>query len=160
MAPPFGSNSPALTGHDVGVDEDDAERILVIPTGCANDQALLDRDFWLSPFWFGALYAMKPMAQPAMVKMNAHRIIHDPDEVREEDMAKFIYEQPLIFSERGAEVGKIYGESKVGEAIGLRIGTLHVITVLCLQLHQMCSRVKDFFEKIFVNIGVSGSVNK
>ena len=44
----------------------------------------------------------------------------------------------------------MYGESKIEVAIGLEIGTLHVITVLALQLHQICSQI--FLVRINVSI--------
>ena len=107
---------------DVGVDPKIANRIDVVPAGYYNDPALLDRDHWLSPVWFAALYAMKQRAQPAMMKVNLHRIKKNRDEIRDEDLKKFLHEQPLIFSKRGAQIGEKYGESDVGRAIGLQMG--------------------------------------
>ena len=107
---------------DVGVEAEVANRIEVVPAGYHTLPALLDRDHWLSPFWFAALYAMHPRAQPAMVRLNVHRIVDKPEEVSKEDLQKFIHEQPLIFSKRGALVGAKYGESEVGKAIGCSIG--------------------------------------
>ena len=108
--------------EDVGVDSAVADRIQVIPAGHANEPKLLDRDHWLSPFWFSTLYAMHPRAQPAMMKLNSRRIVDNPKEIRKEDLNRFIHEQPLIFSKRGALVGEIYGESKMGKDIGSSMG--------------------------------------
>ena len=138
--------------RDVGVDRAVAESIQVIPAGYDTNPALLDREFWLSPFWFGALYAMKPMAQPAMLKINFHRIIENPEEVTEEDFNKFVHEQPLIFSKRGAEIGNKYGESKIGEAIGLSMGQKASMEVkLISSLHQIASLIVDFFQKLLLD---------
>ena len=90
--------------NDVGIDQNVANRVELVPAGYATQPALLDRDHWLSPVWFAALYAMSPRAQPAMIKLNYHRILDNPEEVKEEDLQKFIHEQPLIFSKRGAEM--------------------------------------------------------
>ena len=109
---------------DVGVDEAVANRIDVVPAGYPTQPALLDRDHWLSPMWFAALYAMNPEAQPAMMKINLHRIVESPEEIRDEDKAKFIKEQPLIFSKRGTEIGKKFGEGKVGTAMGHHMGEI------------------------------------
>ena len=59
----------ALVGaliKDVGVESEVANRIQVVPAG---HYILPARDHWLSPFWFAALYAMHPRAQPAMMKL-------------------------------------------------------------------------------------------
>ena len=143
---------------DVGVDRAVAEGIQVIPAGYDTNPALLDRDFWLSPFWFGALYAMKPMAQPAMLKINYHRIIQNPEEVTEEDFNKFVHEQPLIFSKRGAEIGKKYGESKVGEAIGLSVGDdiaedIQIDVQIAAELHRIASQKDNFSGVIIIVVG-------
>ena len=107
---------------DVGVDENIASRIEVVPAGHQYVPALLDRHHWLSPIWFAALYAMHPRAQPAMVKLNRHRIVNNPKDVRDEDLKKFIHEQPLIYSSRGALIGEKYGSRGLGQVIGSMIG--------------------------------------
>ena len=108
--------------EEVGVDEEVANRIEVVPAGHQNIPALLDRHHWLSPIWFAALYAMHPRAQPAMVKLNRHRIVDNPSEIRNEDLSKFIHEQPLLFSNRGVSIGEKYGDSELGKAIGSMLG--------------------------------------
>ena len=115
-------NLNAALIQNVGIDREVANRVDVVPAGYYTNPALLDRDHWLSPVWFAALYAMKQRAQPAMIKLNLHRITENPDEIRDEDLNKFLHEQPLIFSKRGAQVGEKYGVSHVGRAIGLRMG--------------------------------------
>ena len=107
---------------DVGVDKEVAERIEVVPAGHETTPELLDRPHWLSPVWFAALYAMNSRAQPAMVKLNYHRIVNNPDEIRAEDFTKFIEEQPLIFAQRGQLVGARYGLGDVGKRIGAKMG--------------------------------------
>ena len=133
---------------DVGVDEAVANRIDVVPAGYSTNPALLDRDHWLSPVWFTALYAMKPAAQPAMMKINYRRIVDTPDEVRDEDVEKFIHEHPVIFSKQGAEIGKKYGESKVGQAIGLAAGNkLSAQAKIAIQLHHLLTELGEVLGK-------------
>jgi len=144
--------------RDVGVDRAVAESIQVIPAGYDTNPALLDREFWLSPLWFGALYAMKPMAQPAMLKINYQRIIENPEEVKEEDVNKFVHEQPLIFAKRGAEIGKKYGESKIGEAIGLSIGDdvaedIQIGVQIAAELHRIASQKDNFSGVLIIFVG-------
>ena len=107
---------------DVGVDKAIAERIHVVPAGHASIPELIDRPQWLSPIWFTALYAMNSRAQPAMVKLNYHRIVDNPKEIRDEDLKNFIEKQPLIFSQRGELIGARYGASGLGKAIGSIVG--------------------------------------
>ena len=107
---------------DVGVDKEIAERIHVVPAGHASIPELIDRPQWLSPIWFTALYAMNSRAQPAMVKLNYHRIVDNPKEIRDEDLKNFIEKQPLIFSQRGELIGARYGASGLGKAIGSIVG--------------------------------------
>ena len=150
---------------DVGVDEAVANRIDVVPAGHSSNPALLDRDHWLSPVWFTALYAMKPAAQPAMMKINYHRIVDSPDEVREEDVEKFIHEHPIIFSKQGAEIGEKYGESKVGQAIGLATGNkLSAHAKIAIQLHQLLTELGELLGKLLPGtirvIVVEGSGDK
>ena len=142
---------------DVGIDKEVADRIEVVPAGYATQPALLDRDHWLSPVWFAALYAMNPRAQPAMMKLNFGRIIDNPDEIRQEDLEKFIHEQPVIFSKRGAIVGANYGEGEVGKAIGCKMGEGASVNIrVILELHaaamemakQLNQAFMEFIERI------------
>ena len=135
----------------VGVDEDVANRIKVEPAGYATQPALLDRDHWLSPVWFSTLYAMNPRAQPAMMKINFGRIIEKREEICDEDLEKFIHEQPLIFSRRGAAVGEKYGESEVGKAIGCRMGKGASVEIkLVLELHAVAVEMAKRLEQAFL----------
>ena len=117
--------------EEIGLERNIAENVKAVPAGYEYQPALLDRDYWLSPLWFEALYTMKPVAQPAMIKINVHRIFRNPNDVRSEDMTKFLHEQPLIYSHCGKQIGKIYGKSSVGEAVGLEMGNAAVENMQC-----------------------------
>ena len=135
---------------NVGVDEAVVSRIDMVPAGHPKEPVLLDRDHWLSPVWFTALYAMKPLAQPAMMKINYHRIVENIDEIRKEDVERFIHEQPVIFSKRGAEIGEKYGESKVGQAIGLALGKdISAECKVAVELHSLVSELAQQLGKFF-----------
>ena len=138
---------------EVGVDEEVANRIEVVPAGHQNIPELLDRDHWLSPIWFAALYAMHPRAQPAMVKLNRHRIVDNPKEIRQEDLTKFIHEQPIIFSNRGASIGEKYGDSKLGEIIGSMMGTDESADLkVALELRYSLLELAKRFGNAFLNM--------
>ena len=131
---------------DIGLDKAVASRINVVPAGYTTKPALLDRDHWLSPVWFAALYAMNPEAQPAMMKINLHRIVESPEEIREEDKAKFIKEQPLIFSKRGTEIGKKFGEGKVGTAVGHHMGEMASQDIVkAITVTELSKQIESFF---------------
>lgn len=141
--------------QDVGVDDRVADRIQVVPAGHPKVPALLDRDHWLSPVWFAALYAMNPRSQPALMKLNYHRIVEKPEEIRKEDLKKFIHEQPIIFSKRGAVVGERYGDREVGEAIGSDIGDDAAVEIkLVVELYprlQLIARRFSMLIKAFIS---------
>lgn len=135
----------------VGIDKKLVDEVEVVPAGYSTEPALLDRDHWLSPVWFAALYAMNPRAQPAMMKINFSRIVGNSEEVREEELQKFIHEQPIIFSKRGAVVGSKYGESEVGRAIGCKMGKTASFEVeLAMELHAVAVEIAKQFNEAFM----------
>ena len=135
--------------RDVHVERNIAEKVSVLPAGHESQPHLLDRDFWLSSIWFESLYTMKPIAQPAMIKINVNRIVNHANEVQEEDRAKFLHEQPLIFSRRGAQIGKKYGSIGKGKEIGMDIGEEASVEVeILLTLHNIISHFTTFFSKL------------
>lgn len=109
----------ALMRDDIGVEEVVASSIEVVPAGETSQPALLDRDHWLSPIWFAALYAMNPRAQPAMIKFNQHRIVNDTDSICKEDLEKFLQQQPIIYSKCGAMKTE---PRQLGETAGYNYG--------------------------------------
>ena len=79
---------------------------------------------WLSYIWLRALHRTKLTAQPAMIKLNLHRILRNVSEYSPDEMADTVSEiiemQPIMLGQQGAEIGKEFGEA--GEDIGLAIG--------------------------------------
>lgn len=137
----------------VGVEEEVAKSIEVVPAGHENIPELLDRPHWLSPIWFAALYAMNPRAQPAMLKLNRHRIVDNPKQIREEDLRKFIDKQPLIFSQRGAAIGEKYDSSELGKAIGSAMGSSASVDLkVALELRSSVTELAKRYGRAFIDV--------
>ena len=132
--------------NELDVDREVANSIDVVPAGYHAEPKLLDRDHWLSPVWFTALYAMNLRAQPAMMKINYHWIVNHPGQVRKEDLERLLHEQPRIFTRRGAEIGGKYGESDIGKDIGIAMGK-HA-SVECKRAWTMGYTFKDLLSAI------------
>ena len=81
---------------EAGVDAKIAANIPIVPAGYDEEQALPDRDNWLSPLWYASIMRMKERSQPALLKANLHRI-KLPDQVSPEDFDKPLHEQPIIY---------------------------------------------------------------
>ena len=86
--------SAALAEADV--DGKLAASIPVVPAGYEEEQALPDRDNWLSPLWYASILRMKERSQPALLKANLHRI-KLPEQITPEDFEKPLHEQPIIY---------------------------------------------------------------
>ena len=102
--------------EDAGVNEAIVKEIQVLPAGYSDNPALLDRKSWLNPIWFGVLNAMKERAQPAMVKLNIHRIFNHENEISRNDAVKSNHEHCLVFSE---DIREKYGNTEIGKAINV-----------------------------------------
>ena len=81
---------------EAGVDKKIAAAIPVLPAGYEEQQALPDRDNWLTPLWYVSILQMKERSQPALLKANLHRI-KLPDQIKPEDFDKPLHEQPIMY---------------------------------------------------------------
>ena len=81
---------------EAGVDAKIAASIPIVPAGYDEEQALPDRDNWLSPLWYASILRMKERSQPALLKANLHRI-KLPDQITPEDFDKPLHEQPIVY---------------------------------------------------------------
>ena len=81
---------------EAGVDAKIAASIPIVPAGYDEEQALPDRDNWLSPLWYASILRMKERSQPALLKANLHRI-KLPDQITPEDFEKPLHEQPIVY---------------------------------------------------------------
>lgn len=146
--------------NEVDIDVEVVNQIDVVPVGYANTPALLDRDHWLSPFWFAALYATNPRAQPALIRLNQHRLVDTPDKIRQEDLEKFTHEQPLIFSKRGFLVGEKYGDGEEGKEIGLEMAKLAFEEKLSIGLYYSLIERARKLRKTFIEFIMGLFVSK
>ena len=109
-----------------------AEEMSVMPAGLICKPKLPDLDsktgesYWLTELWLKALYKTKLNAQPAMIKINTHRMTVKPNEYEGSAKSKeqFLDDMPLVFSEKGAEMGSNFGPAGryCGAAIGFSYG--------------------------------------
>ena len=81
---------------EAGVDAKVAESIPIVPAGYYHEQALPDRDNWLSPLWYAIILRMKERSQPALLKANLDRI-KLPEQIGPEDFHKPLHEQPIVY---------------------------------------------------------------
>ena len=81
---------------EAGVDAKVAESIPIVPAGYDEEQALPDRDHWLSPLWYASILRMKERSQPALLKANLDRI-KLPEQISPEDFHKPLHEQPIVY---------------------------------------------------------------
>ena len=89
---------------EIKVPEDIIEGLEIIPAGYYTEASLPDRQHWLSSLWLGGLRSMKTRAQPAMVRINAQRLVKG-GEMKFADIGEFLHQQSIVFGKRGVEVG-------------------------------------------------------
>ena len=120
--------------EEVGIESEVATSVPVVPAGVAKMPKLTLRDdYWLSSLWFEALFATKMEAQPAMIKINAHRF-ESADEIDPDKFHKLLVYQPILFSSMGEKVGSELGVKNLGEVVGLSAGIGESVKMLFTQL--------------------------
>ena len=98
---------------------------------------------WLSNLWLKALSKTKHEAQPAMIKLNLHRMNTRKKEYTVEEIletsSEIIEMQPIILAQKGAEIGKRIGDSgeRIGTAIGREVGKNESINVFVHMLIKL-----------------------
>ncbi len=129
----------------VGVPKEIVDGIIIIPAGHKNKPLLPDsasvagESHWLSRVWLKALAVTKPQAQLALIKLNLHRI-HTNESEYEHDgdiVGELISKHKLVFSEKGADIGKSLGipaGEMVGELAGILTGRESFIDSLVLHV--------------------------
>ncbi len=114
-----------------GVDGELTASLPIVPAGYNDDPSLPDCKEWLGTFWFECLKRMKGSAQPAMLKINAKRLLSEIDE--DEDHAQPLHsrrikvpdEQELLSSEVNlAFSGAAFGGYTLGVIIGAPLGSV------------------------------------
>ena len=121
--------------HELLVPSHITNRVRVIPAGYHKSPQLIEKsgEFWLSKLWMAALYTAKSKAQPALIKINEHRL-KSAEEIDQVGIEKeLIIAQPIIFAEKGAEIGARHGLPEVGAIEGFETG-LDISVKLLLDL--------------------------
>ena len=110
--------------HELLIPEHIAKRVIVIPAGYHKSPQLIEKsgDYWLSKLWMAALYTAKSEAQPALIKINEHRL-KSVEEIGQASIEQeLILAQPIIFAEKGAEIGAQHGVPELGALEGFETG--------------------------------------
>lgn len=122
--------------HELLVPEDIAKGVRVIPAGYHKSPQLIEKsggDYWLSKLWMAALYTAKSEAQPALIKINEHRL-KSAEEIGQASIEQeLLIAQPIIFAEKGAEIGAQHGVPGLGAIEGFETG-IEISVRLLLEL--------------------------
>ena len=117
--------------NEVGLDPELVKTIEVVPAGDSFTPEIYPGDgLWLSKLWSLAVRVTNPLAQPAFVKINEHRL-KDHSNISE-DVSDLIHEQPLILAEIGFKLGEQLGVGQLGHAVGLT-AAVKVMYALAMQ---------------------------
>lgn len=110
--------------YELLIPEHIAKGVKVIPAGYHKSPQLIKKsgDYWLSKLWMAALYTAKSEAQPALIKINEHRL-KSVEEIGQASIEQeLIIAQPIIFAEKGAEIGAQHGVPGLGALEGFETG--------------------------------------
>ena len=108
--------------REVGIDAGIASKVRVVPAGHVNVPKLTpNADYWLSSLWFEALFATRMEAQPALIKINAHRF-NSSDEVDPHKFHAISAYQPIIIANMAKKVGAELDMQNFGETVDLTAG--------------------------------------
>ena len=117
--------------EEVGIPADTVQDVDVVPAGYhSTPQLMPDSECWLGRLWLEALLACNTRAQPALIKVNEHRLKTQSEVDTTSLEAEFLYNQPLIIGKKGAEIGSILGVPGIGFATGLRSGMTNSVWLM------------------------------
>ena len=133
--------------HELMIPEYIAKGVKVIPAGYHKSPQLIEKsgDYWLSKLWMAALYTAKSEAQPALIKINEHRL-KSAEEIGQASIEQeLIIAQPIIFAEKGAEIGARHGVPQLGALEGFETGIeISVRLLLDLGMNNKFITYDDF----------------
>lgn len=133
--------------HELMIPEYIAKGVKVIPAGYHKSPQLIEKsgDYWLSKLWMAALYTAKSEAQPALIKINEHRL-KSAEEIGQVSIEQeLIIAQPIIFAEKGAEIGARHGVPQLGALEGFETGIeISVRLLLDLGMNNKFITYDDF----------------
>lgn len=107
-------------------------KIPILPAGRRGLPVLLNGlSPWLSDLWMESLLATKRNAQPALVKMNLHRLKNASDIHSEEEFKELLKREYVIINDKAGEIGKLLNAreaaSSVGKLSGVRASLAHLL---------------------------------
>ena len=86
---------------------------------------------WLSDLWMESLLVTKQAAQPALIKMNFHRLKNTTDILSDDEFKKLLEREFIIINDKAGEIGKLIkadeAANSVGTVAGLRATVAHLI---------------------------------
>ncbi len=89
-----------ILSHDVEIDQQVAEKIIIVLAGYYREPHLPVCDYWLSKLWFHCFAAVSTQeGQLALLKANANRMRTDED-VQVDDFIQPIEQQPIVYKEK------------------------------------------------------------
>jgi energy-coupling factor transporter ATP-binding protein EcfA2 len=92
--------------EEVGLDPELVKNVAVVPAGDYNTPEIVPGDgLWLSKLWKESISATRPLAQPAFVKLNTHRLV----DASQPAAAGLVHEQPLVLADIGQILGRELG---------------------------------------------------
>ena len=102
--------------EEVELDPQLVKNIAVVPAGYYNTPEIVaGAGLWLSKLWKESVSATRPLAQPAFVKLNAHRLVENMDASQPTGL---IHEQPLVLADIGKIIGRGLGVEQMGYVMG------------------------------------------
>jgi uncharacterized membrane protein (DUF2068 family) len=97
------------------IDPQLVKNVAVVPAGYYNTPEIVPGDgLWLSKLWKESVSATRPLAQPAFIKLNAHRLVENVDTSQPTGL---IFEQPLVLADIGELIGRELGVEQMGYQI-------------------------------------------
>lgn len=121
---------------EVELDTEVIQQIKILPAGHYRRPHLFSDGSsspWLSELWLESIKATKLEAQPALVKVNEHRLKH-ADKFDERSIKELLFQQPLMFAEMGHKLGARLGIPEIfARQIGAWEGIQSMFCFLGLQ---------------------------
>ena len=119
---------------EVELDTKVIQQIKILPAGHYKKPHLFsDSSPWLSDLWLESVKTAKLEAQPALVKVNEHRLKH-ADKFDARSFKDLLFQQPLMFAEMGHKLGARLGiPERIAKGIGVQEGIQYMFYFLGLQ---------------------------
>ena len=130
------------------------EKMVIVPAGWLQEPELPDSDsdttksYWLSELWLKALAKTRLDAQPALLKINTHRMKTIPKQYdckKHKTREQLLDDMPLYFSAKAGQWGKSKFKALgmiIGETLGYGYGVARSFVVL-IEVAKEANKVSD-----------------